>query len=207
MRVKFTFSKKEELKKLLDLRSKYQWFLDNDFPICMPSFYKALYLKHKDNIGAFEKELKSRLDFNQEIYKEKQLIIEKKWKSVEKEYFRTLEELGFSLLKKYVCVLSLYGPEGRFHDPNTINVRIATKRDIENMNLTIAHEIIHLAIMDYVDKLKFGYEETEGVVDLFFKETSLVDVFPEYRLQDGIKHSKSNLNKVLSLAKDQKKQP
>lgn len=55
--------------------------------------------------------------------------------------------------------------------------------------MTIAHEIIHLLIFDKAKKLKLSYEEVESIVDLFFKQTELKKIFPNYQLQNSIKHN------------------
>jgi hypothetical protein len=61
---------------------------------------------------------------------------------------------------------------------------VANSKDIKNANETIAHEIIHLLIYNKVKKLKLNYEQTEGLVDLFFIETKLKNIFPNYKIQN-----------------------
>ena len=77
---------------------------------------------------------------------------------------------------------------GQFCYPDIVDVR-ATKKDIKSINETIAHEIIHLLILNKAKKLKFNYEQIENIVDLFFKQTELKELFPDYQLQNSIKHN------------------
>ena len=100
---------------------------------------------------------------------------------------------------KYFCHISLYGPEGQFNYPNIVNLRVANSKDIKNANETIAHEIIHLAIYNKVKKLKLNYEQTEGLVDLFFIETKLKDIFPNYNIQNIGDSNKELFYKIIKI--------
>ena len=72
----------------------------------------------------------------------------------------------------------------------------ALKKDIQEANITIAHEIIHLLIYSQAKRLKLDYKKTEGVVDLFFKKTSLKKIFPKYKSQKGVIHSEKLFNQL-----------
>ena len=76
-------------------------------------------------------------------------------------------------------------------------MRVAKQNDIKEANATIAHEIIHLIIKQLIDKQKLDYEITEGLVDLFFKETNLKKLFPTYRIQSIGKINKDLFQKIL----------
>ena len=67
-------------------------------------------------------------------------------------------------------------------------MRANSKKDIKDANETIAHELIHLLIFNKVKKLKLEYEQREGMVDLFFIETKLKNLFPRYKLQSIAVH-------------------
>lgn len=199
MKVKFLSSKKQELKKLSDLFLDYQWFIDNDFPIVLPKFYKELYLNTKHNKKVFQKELNRELNkiYDKNVYTRKRKIITSRWQKVENDFFNILSNLGFKTKNNYLCHISLYGPEGQFQYPNIIDMRIAKKSDIEEANITIAHEIIHLVIFNKVKKLR--YEQIEGVVDLFFTETELKNLFPNYVLQNIALHDKKLFKKIIKI--------
>ncbi|MFH1611847.1 MAG: hypothetical protein ABH887_01100 [bacterium] len=199
MSVNFLSSKKQELEKLLDIYDEYQWFIDNDFPIFLPKFYNKLYLQTKDNKKEFKEKLI--LEFNKiydkNIYQEKKEIAKNQWQKVEKDFFNVLIKLGLKLEKDYFCYISLYGPEGQFYYPETINIRILIDKDIKEVGVTIAHEIIHLAIFNKVQKLKLSYDQIEEIVDLFFTETKLKNIFPDYKLQNIAVHDKKLLEEIL----------
>jgi len=183
---------------LLNIRSEYQWFLDNDFPIILPKFYEQLYQKSKSKkdfkIGS-EKELNK--IYNKEIYNQKVRAVKNEWKKVETEFFCILKKYNLKIKDKYLCYVSLYGPEGQFKYPNIIDLRISKESDDREANETIAHELIHLMILKKTEKLKLDYKKIEGIVDLFFKKTELKNIFPNYKLQSIAEHNEKVFGKVI----------
>ena len=90
----------------------------------------------------------------------------------------------------------VYGPSGQFNYPDSINLRVSNIKDIKEANKTIAHELIHLLIYNKAKKLKLNYKQTEGVVDLFFIETKLKTIFPQYKSQSIAIHNKRLFKKI-----------
>jgi len=199
MRLSFLSSKTREIQRLLNIRSEYQWFLDNDFPIVLPEFYKQLYQEIKS-----KKDFKIRLEkelskiYNKKIYDEKAGVAKSEWEKIETRFFDVLKKHNLKIKDKYLCYISLYGPEGQFKYPNVIDLRISNKSDVKQINETIAHELIHLIILRRVEKLKSDYKQTEGIVDLFFKETELKDIFSDYKLQNIAEHNNKIFDKVIN---------
>ncbi|MFH1656244.1 MAG: hypothetical protein ABH956_00535 [Candidatus Nealsonbacteria bacterium] len=189
MKLQFLYSKIKEKEKLLNIYHEYQWFVDNDFPIVLPKFYARIYQKNKK---LFIKELNLELNkiYNENDYKIKNEKIKNNWQKVEQTFFNSLDGFAFNIMKKYLCYISLYGPEGQFKYPNVIHLRISNMKDIETSNETIAHELIHLLIYNKVKKLKLNYKETEVMVDSFFIDTKLKTIFPKYKLQNMAIHTK-----------------
>ena len=183
MKLQFLYSKNKEKEKLLNVYDEYQWFIDNDFPIVLPKFYAKIY---QNNKKLFAKKLNRELNkvYNKDDYQFKKEKVKNNWQEIEKNFFKILSNFNLKVRDKYFCHISLYGPEGQFNYPNIVNLRVANSKDIKNANETIAHEIIHLVIYNKVKKLKLNYEQTEGLVDLFFIETKLKDIFPNYNIQN-----------------------
>ncbi|MFA5080163.1 MAG: hypothetical protein WC472_00875 [Candidatus Paceibacterota bacterium] len=200
MKLKFTFSKEKEIDKLINIYLKYQWFIDNDFPISLPVFYDRIY-KETKNKGAFKKELiiSFKEIYKRDVYLEKEKVIKENWKRAGKQVIDTLSD--FKLTKKdcYFCYLSLYGPQGQYEYPDIVSLRIINENDIREANETITHELLHLLILNKVRKLKLDYETIEGLVDLFFIETKLRDIFPNYKIQSISKIDKVLFNKLFLL--------
>jgi len=193
MRLQFLYSKNKEREKLLNIYNEYQWFIDNDFPIVLPEFYNEMYKNSKKNKKHFSKQLNAGLNkiYNRDNYQFKSEAVKSNWRKIEKEFFEILGNLNLKIRNKYLCHISLYGPEGQFNYPDIVNLRVANSKDIKKANGTIAHEIIHLLIYNKAKKLKLSYQQTEGLVDLFFIETRLKGVFPKYKIQNiGIANKK-----------------
>lgn len=193
MKLQFLYSKNKEKEKLLNIYDEYQWFIDNDFPIVLPEFYTEIYKNSKNNKKFFVKQLSIELNkiYNKNDYQFKSETVKNKWRKIEKEFFEVLSNFALKVRDKYFCHISLYGPGGQFNYPNIVNLRVANSKDIKNANETIAHEIIHLLIYNKAKKLKLNYQQIEGLVDLFFVETKLKDIFPKYKIQDiGIVNKK-----------------
>jgi len=192
MKLQFLYSKIREKEKLLNIFEEYRWFIDNDFPIILPKFYAEIYQQNKNNKKVFTKKIGRELNkiYNKNNYQAKQKKIKNDWQKIEQEFFNILNDFNFNMKDKYICYISLYGPEGQFKYPNIINLRVKSSRDIKNANEIIAHELIHLLIYNKIKKIKLNYKQTEGIVDLFFTETKLKTIFPQYKLQNIAIHDK-----------------
>jgi len=193
MRLQFLYSKNNEKEKSLNIYDEYQWFIDNNFPIVLPKFYDEIYKNSKKNKKLFTKQLGVEINkiYNRNDYQAKSKVIRNNWKKIENKFFEILSNLNLKVRNKYFCHISLYGPEGQFNYPDIVSLRVANSKDIKNANETIVHEIIHLLIYNEVKKLKLNYQQTEDLVDLFFIETKLKDIFPKYKIQNiGIGNKK-----------------
>lgn len=186
----FIYTKTEEKKRLLDIYDEYQWFLDNNFPVILPKFYASLYKKCGGDKKLFAREASRELDkiYASDIYRQKFFKIKDNWRGIEAEVFDALKKLKLKAENKYICNISLYGPEGQFQRPNIINLRANAKKDIRTANETIVHELIHLLIYNKVKRMKLSYEKTEGLVDSFFTKVELKRIFPRYKKQSIIKY-------------------
>ena len=200
MILKFLYSKNKEKEKLLNIYKEYQWFIDNDFPIVLPKFYAEIYQKNENNKKLFIKALNIELNkiYNKNDYYLKNENIKNNWQKIEQNFFDIFNDFTLSIKDKYICYISLYGPEGQFKYPNIVNLRVGNNQDIKNANETIAHELIHLIIYNKAKKLKLNYKQTEGVVDLFFTETKLKTIFPRYKLQSIGIHNKKIFQKIIN---------
>ena len=198
MKIQFLYSKNKEKEKLLNIYDEYQWFINNDFPIVLPKFYAEIYTNNKK---LFARPLGIELNkiYNRNNYQLKSEMIKNSWRKIEKKFFKILNKYNKKIKDKYFCYVSLYGPEGQFNYPNVVNLRVVNNKDIKNANETIAHEIIHLAIYNKVKKLKLNYQQIEGLVDLFFIETNLKDIFPKYKIQNIGVSNKKLFHKIIKI--------
>ena len=135
--------------------------------------------------------------YNKGDYQFKKEKVKNNWRKIEKDFFEILSNLNLKIRDKYFCHISLYGPEGQFNYPDIVNLRVVNSKDIKNANETIVHEIIHLLIYNKVKKIKLSYQQTESLVDLFFIETNLKNIFPNYKIQNIGVSDKKLFNKVI----------
>lgn len=203
MIVKFLHDKNKEEEKLLNIYDKYDWFVDNKFPIHLPKFYIKLHQKYSKNKKLFNKDLRTKFDkiYNSNDYLPKIEKVRNSWQKIDKKFFNILNNFDLIIKDEYVCYISLYGPEGQFKIPNVVNLRVQGEKDLINANETIAHELIHLFIYQITNKLKLNYRQTEGLVDLFFVETELRSIFPKYKFQSIGTHNKKLLRELIKIKK------
>lgn len=200
MKLHFLYSINKEKEKLLNIYEEYQWFINKDFDIILPKFFDTIYHHNKNSKTIFIKEVNKKLDkiYQVEIYQQKKEVVRNNWQKIENDFFAVIKDLKFKIRDKYFCHISLYGPQGQFNCPNIVNLRANTDKDIKEANETIAHELIHLLIFDKAKKLKLDYKQTEGMVDLFFEETCLKNIFPNYHIQNIAEHDKNLFQKNIT---------
>ena len=197
--MEFIYSLDDEITRLVDLGEEYQWFLDNNFPAIFPEFYDEVYKSTYGDATNFKTKITEGLA---KIYDESKYVLaaeqaKKSWATIENNFLQALVDLRLGVKPNYQCYISLYGPSGQFFYPNIINLRVVTDLDIKEININLAHEIVHLSIYQKVKELKLNYAQTEGVVDLIFTETQLKNIFPDYQLQSGVVHDKELLAKFI----------
>ncbi len=185
---------------MLNIHSEYQWFIDNDFPIILPDFYTKLYEQNKNNKIQFTKDMSRNLDkiYNQRFYQRNLKQIKTNWQRIEQKIFNILNNFNLKVKYRYFCSISLYGPLGQFKYPNLINLRVNNTKDIKEANETITHELIHLLIYNKIKKINLNYKQIEGMVDLFFTETDLKNIFLDYQMQNIAEHNKNLFRKIVS---------
>ena len=147
----FRHTEKKETEYLNQLFEEKEWFESNNFPIFLPP----------DKNNTEKAILKEKIGLNRKISQ-----LKKDWGKVEKEYFKIVKKLKHrKLLKKYICHISCFGPEGKYCPPNLIFVRLRTKQDEKQSLETIGHELLHLIFMDYFKPKNLSYA---NMANIFF---------------------------------------
>lgn len=178
----FSHNKNRERLYQRKLLSQKSWFDSNSFPVFLPL-----------NIGTSTRDKKSKL------INKKLTYLENKWRKIEYDYFNIVKQLNHGKMrKKYVCHITLYGPEGQFTSPNLIYTRLRTKNDEARALETIGHELIHLIWGDFFEKNKTNYPETEWLVDNVILQSDLRNIFPQYKKQSVGKAKVKLLKMILS---------
>ncbi|PID52073.1 MAG: hypothetical protein CR972_03550 [Candidatus Moraniibacteriota bacterium] len=106
------------------------------------------------------------------------------WHKKERDVFYALQQYNthhhtLTLCNDYNCFLTFYGCYGYYNAPHEIFINI--NAPIEDMLMTIVHELLHLCI--YVKTAQMSYQETEQAVDDLFFKANLHKIFPHYTAQ------------------------
>lgn len=176
-------TKKKETEYLNQLFKEKEWFESNNFLVFLPP----------DKNNTEKAILKEKIILNKKIP-----LLKKDWGKIEKDYFKIIEKFNYrKLLKKYICHISCFGPEGKYCPPNLIFVRLRTKQD-ENQSLeTIGHELLHLIFRDYFKSRNLDYAEREGMIDAIIMKSNLNKIFPHYQKQTFGKTREKLLRSIL----------
>lgn len=165
----FSHSKTREKDYLKQLLKEKEWFEREKFLAFLP-----------ESKADIEKEVSS----DDKTLNRKIVQLQDKWKKVETYYFQIIKEFHHKkLLMRYICHVSLFGPEGKYCRPNLLFVRLRTKSDEKRVIETIGHELLHLLFADFFESKKLNYAEREGMVDALILESKLTTIFPRYNKQ------------------------
>jgi len=179
----FRHTEKKEIEYLDQLFEEKEWFESHNFPVFLPP--------DKKNIK--EAIFREKTGLNKKISQ-----LKKDWGKIEKEYFETIKKFKHKkLLKKYMCHISYFGPEGKYCPPNLLFVRLHTKQDENTALETVAHELLHLIFMNYFESRNLDYAEREGMIDAIILESDLNLIFPSYQKQTVGKIREELLKSIL----------
>lgn len=184
-KIYFSSTKVRERKYLLELLEEKKWFKDTNFiNVFLPKDKKEVEL-----IIARRRP---------ELLKNKIGKLEKSWKKIEPEFFKAVKSFKRKkLLDKYQCHVSQFGPEGKYRRPNFLFVRLRTKKDGKLVLETIAHELIHLLVADFLELKKTAYPEREWIIDTLITQSGLKKIFPHYKIQSVGKINQKLLKEIL----------
>jgi hypothetical protein len=182
-RLKFDISQKKELNNIKYLLKEKDWFEREDFPIFWPK-----------NIHAPQKEMtevSTRLTASMQK-------LRSDWRAIENQYFKTVSKFKHKRLsRQYLCHVSYFGPEGSYHSPNSLIIRLHTATDRRRAVESIGHELIHLMFINYFNSQSCDYAEREWLVDHLILRSDLINFFPGYQAQSVGKPRLDILKKIL----------
>jgi Zn-dependent peptidase ImmA (M78 family) len=115
---------------------------------------------------------------------EKKNQIKTKWKKIEKGFFDLIKDKNPEIDKKYICYLARCGSCGFYIPPKSLVIRISNKKDLEESNLNIGHELVHLILKKNEKDKNLEYEEKEKLVDKILIEKPFREILPDYQKQD-----------------------
>lgn len=154
---------------------KIKWFKEQRYLINLPKFDNDHPSDEKIN-GAVEHE------YDDNLFLEYSNYIKANWNKYDKILSVGLSQIeGVDIQNEYVVNLTKYGTGGSFGGINTIIINIA-QRKLDDIMLTIVHEIIHLSIDKLIIENHTDHWVKERTVDLlvnkFFPDMSSMQNVP-----------------------------
>jgi hypothetical protein len=136
---------KQEKESVEWCKKRLKWYKQNRYVCVLP----------KDSV---EKEYKVK-DYQKIIQK-----IKSDWKKENLQ--RLIKILGKGADRTYKVYLTKYGVGGLYEPPDTIIVNISPEYNSRNKINVIIHEIIHLALNDFVKKNKLSHWQKENLIKI-----------------------------------------
>jgi hypothetical protein len=154
MNIKFITNKKQELQTLLDEIDCQARVIGYGLTTFLPpEEIIAEYRDKKSQQGRDKVYNYLESNYSEKDYLNLQNKAQKKWQPVEEIFFANLQKVGnFDIKESYEAIITMFGPGGSYRLPNTITIRLATEKDFKDINQNIAHEIIHLALEEFLNK-------------------------------------------------------
>jgi len=110
-------------------------------------------------------------------------LISDKWAKVQKEFFELIKKQDLVIDKEYICYLSRYGSSGYYLPANELAIRINNKKDIQEANLNISHELVHLALKKSNKDKNLEYAQREQLVDNILLKPEFKKILPGHKRQ------------------------
>ncbi len=178
MKVHIIYDRKRIAKELPFIQKNINHFTQNDmffyFPFDTHSALRSDDVQHQ-----------IRLDEEKYQIKNVQKTITTAWRKKEHDVFCALQQYNarhktLTLHNRYDCFLTFYGCYGYYDAPRELFINVDAP--IEDMLMTMVHELLHLCI--YSTTTKMSYQETEQAVDDLFFKANLHKIFPHYTAQE-----------------------
>jgi hypothetical protein len=179
IKLDFIYGEKEDVERILYTISKwdfYEQYYDVSW-IQLPKKLNKLKIKEysKDEIIDFVKE--EYLNNSTKIYKKVEQEILSNWQKISEKIEKISIETNLNFPSELEIQLTRYGMGGTYWLPKKI-ILLATKF---YPITTIVHELIHLAIEDWIQKYTVGQAQKERIVDLFMSYY-FGDLFPDRQI-------------------------
>lgn len=163
MELDFRYSPELEVDRIGYTLDKYKWYTENGYRVNLPESLKESagrgeYVEDKEITEAVEKQ------FDSSEYSNAAKLLESEFRRIEENFIEKLEILGGPIHGTYIISLTKYGAGGSYGLPNNIQININYGDAISWV--TLAHEIVHLAIEEWIKKYGVEHWVKERVVDL-----------------------------------------
>lgn len=174
------YNKEFDTQRVIYTIKKIDWYTENKYDYRNFSFPKTL---DKEKLKEYsEEEIRTAVEaeYSDDVYKENESFLLDNLEKVSKEIDCSFLKSNLLYQDEYRIFLTKYGIGGSYDLPNIVIINLNKTFRI-NILKTIIHEIIHLAIQEYIDEYKLDQWQKERIVDLFF-----VKNFPRRALTQNV---------------------
>lgn len=172
IKVTFDFSIQGEKERIVRTLKRHEWYEEHGYK---PKYPEAIKQKLESEENISEEDILKAIssEFDKDEYVRKVSEIEKGWQNIQEKFFEDLKTLGLPLQEEYFVSATKYGTGGSYGWPNDIQLNLEQSRALE---LTLAHEIVHLTIDHLIKEFNIEQWTKERLVDLI-----MCEFFPEDR--------------------------
>ncbi|MFA6390977.1 MAG: hypothetical protein WCX78_04560, partial [Patescibacteria group bacterium] len=165
-KVRFQIDEKKDIKTFFCFSDDTEYDGGRSLNWAILKKYPELKEQFKDNVFVGEKKYIEEFVLNlyqneEKVMNENLELYEKKWRKIEKEFYRLTDAL-FPLRKwpvgKYISYPTIWGMYPRFLDDKTFQVPFNAKEE-KSVNIIIAHEMLHFVFYDYFLEKYPEYDE------------------------------------------------
>lgn len=164
MKLNFIFSLKHEIERVQNTLKKIDFFKKHEYRILLP---KGI----QENSTSEEIKYSVTQEWNEKLYEKVEQEIRPEWVKIIGQYQNSLKETKFVLSPQYNIYLTRYGVGGSYGLPNNIVLNVfksdGTKKGAVYLAGTIAHEITHLLVEEYILEYKVSHWNKEYIVSKF----------------------------------------
>lgn len=153
------YNKDFELTRVRNSVSNFEWYIENGYKISLPD---------KITEESSEEEICIQIEnqFTEEIYEKFSSELQTEWKRFSVQFEKVKDKSCITFNDTYAVFLTRYGTGGSFN-PSLSQVTLKIEdRTMKSALGTLVHEMVHIAIHDYIQKYEVTHWRKERLVDL-----------------------------------------
>ncbi|MHB0977875.1 MAG: hypothetical protein ACYC1K_00485 [Minisyncoccota bacterium] len=190
MNLVIKYSIESEADRIGGTLDKYNWFKENKYRVNLPESIKdkaekGETVEHSEILEVLNREYK------EDVYSNAEKILITEFSKIKQSFEENLKKLNGPIFESYNLSITKYGVGGSYRTPNNIQVNIDYGKEISWK--TIAHEIVHLTIEDWIKEFKIDHWSKERIVDLI-----MTNFFPNQVYIQGNHEDKKEISEIFN---------
>jgi methyltransferase-like protein len=153
------YSREFEIARVKRFVSNFEWYVENKYKISLPDTITNT---------STEDEIKTQTEnqFNEELYSRFSSELQVEWQKFLTQFEKVKAETSITFNDTYTVVLTRYGTGGSFDASLSEVILRIEGRTAESALGTLVHEMVHIAIHEYIQMYEVGHWKKERLVDL-----------------------------------------